>query len=96
MKAEIYNHRVWISETDPKMIKKYFDNLLYICDFDVLDFIDYRFVPMGYTAVWLLGESHFAIHTFPEHQKTYIEMSSCNIEKHNKFIDLVNTDYGQK
>lgn len=27
--------------------------------------------------LWLLAESHFAIHTFPEENKMYIEISSC-------------------
>ena len=65
---------------------RYFDYLLLLCDFDVLDFMEHKFKPQGYTAVWLLGESHFAVHTFPEENKTYIEMSSCNISKHNEFI----------
>ena len=29
------------------------------------------------TALFLLSESHFAIHTFPEENTTYIELSSC-------------------
>lgn len=44
------------------------------------------FTEEGYTAIWLLGESHFAIHTFPEQGKTYIELTSCNPEKHDFFV----------
>lgn len=39
---------------------------------------EHRFRPYGYTALWLLGESHFALHTFPECGRTYYEISSCN------------------
>nr|DAO98746.1 MAG TPA: S-adenosylmethionine decarboxylase [Caudoviricetes sp.] len=38
--------------------------------------------------MWLLTESHFAVHTFPEFGKTYIELSSCNPDFFTKFIEL--------
>ena len=31
-----------------------------------------------------------AIHTFPEDEKTYIELSSCNENKNDRFIQLLN------
>lgn len=34
--------------------------------FAILRFMDWEFTPQGYTALWLLAESHFAVHTFPE------------------------------
>ena len=34
-------------------------------------------------------ESHFAIHTFPEENKTYIELSSCNEEKQIYFVNNI-------
>ena len=52
--------------------------------------------PEGYTALWLLGESHFAIHTFPEEQKTYIELSSCNLEYYEFFKANVYTNGFEK
>lgn len=33
----------------------------------------------------VLGESHFAIHTFPEENRAYIELSSCVDLPFNKF-----------
>jgi S-adenosylmethionine decarboxylase len=45
-----------------------------------------HFMPFGYTSLYLLSESHFAIHTFPEHKKTYIELSSCVKKPFDKFI----------
>jgi S-adenosylmethionine/arginine decarboxylase-like enzyme len=86
MKAEIFNYSGFIKETDPHKLKDKFSELLYLSEFDVLGFQEHFFTPIGYTALWLLGESHFAIHTFPEQGKTYIELSSCNEAKKVFFV----------
>ena len=54
--------------------------------FTVLKFVDHAFDPQGYTALWLLAESHCALHTFPEEQKAYLEISSCNSEMYVNFV----------
>ena len=54
--------------------------------FTVLKFIDHAFDPQGYTALWLLAESHCALHTFPEEQKAYLEISSCNSAMYVNFV----------
>ena len=78
MKAQIWNKNGWVKQTDPTKLKNTFSELLELSGFDILNFQEYYFEPQGYTALWLLGESHLAIHTFPEEQKSYIELSSCN------------------
>ena len=85
MKAQIYNYQEWISETDPKRLFQLFNNLLKESKYTILDSIDYHFQPQGYTCMWLLAESHFALHTFPEENKTYIELSGCNKEMNVSF-----------
>jgi S-adenosylmethionine/arginine decarboxylase-like enzyme len=65
-----------------------FTAILENCGFKVLKFTEHCFKPQGYTALWLLAESHFALHTFPESGKTYIELSSCNVEYYQRFIEL--------
>lgn len=85
MKAEIYNISGWINSTDEKIIKRYFDELLKKSGFTILNYQSHNFEPIGWTGLWLLGESHFAVHTFPEEQKTYIELSSCNYEFYEIF-----------
>jgi len=86
MQAQIFNIRGWIQFTDPSWLKNTFSDLLASANFEILDFREHHFEPFGYSCFWLLGESHFAIHTFPEESKTYIELSSCNEEKHQFFI----------
>ena len=85
MVAKIYNLNEWIDNIDPTELKTYFDELLTNSKFNILGFIDFKFEPIGWTGLWLLGESHFAIHTFPEEQKTYIELSSCNEDYYKYF-----------
>lgn len=77
MEAKIYNFSGWIKETEPQKLDDMFRQLLVDCGFSIMDEVEHHFQPYGYTALFLLGESHFAIHTFPEHNKTYIELSSC-------------------
>ena len=92
MKAEIYNYRDWIEEIQPERLKHYFEALLNRSGFEILGFMEHHFSPQGYTAIWLLGESHFAIHTFPEEHKSYIELSSCDSTMYDNFRQYFNQD----
>ena len=64
-----------------------FDNILRRSGFNVLNVLEHHFQPQGYTALWLLSESHFAVHTFPEFGRSYIELSSCNLEFYQNFLN---------
>jgi S-adenosylmethionine/arginine decarboxylase-like enzyme len=86
MKAQIYNYSTWIDEVNPDILFNMFNELLIESGFGVLKVIEEYFVPYGYTALFLLSESHLAIHTFPEHKQTYIELSSCVKQPFDNFI----------
>jgi len=87
MKAEMFNYHIWISYTDPTNIVGSMENILTESGFTLINFVEHHFHPIGYTCLWLLGESHAAIHTFPEEEKIYIEVSSC-VEKYlEQFIE---------
>lgn len=88
MQAKIWNFSQWIQDTDPKTIREKYDALLRRAGFNILTLTDHHFNPQGYTALWLLTESHFAVHTFPEFGKSYIELSSCNLEFFQEFLNL--------
>lgn len=88
MKAKIWNYSNWIAETNPAKLKETFDRLLKESGFKIIDVQEHHFQPQGYTALWLLSESNFALHTFPEFGKTYIELSSCSLECYRKFINM--------
>nr|DAS76250.1 MAG TPA: S-adenosylmethionine decarboxylase [Caudoviricetes sp.] len=93
MKAEIFNDRFWVGETNPEKVKNKLDTLLSESNLNVLDFTEHYFTPQGYTALWLLSESHLAVHTFPEEQKSYIELSSCNGGKSKVFLEKLNQQF---
>jgi S-adenosylmethionine decarboxylase len=84
--AAIYNHRFWTSCCEPNTLKETYEALLKESGFTIVLFNAHYFPEKGYTCFWLLGESHLAIHTFPESEKSYVELSSCNKEKLDTFI----------
>lgn len=89
MLAKIWNYKKWIKVTDKQWLVEHFDKIIRDAGFNVLAEVDHDFQPQGYTKLYLLGESHFAIHTFPEEDKTYIELSSCNKRMHKQCIRLI-------
>ena len=38
----------------------------------------YQFHPTGYTYAYVLSESHFTIHTYPEFRSCYVDIFCCN------------------
>ena len=70
MTAQIWNFHDWVTDVDPKTLFMRFDTMLHNAGFHVLRCVEHHFEPYGYTCLFLLGESHFAIHTFPEENKT--------------------------
>lgn len=88
MQAKMYNVNGWCKECDPLLLKRHFENVLKECGFNICGTQHKYFEPYGYTGLWLLSESHFAIHTFPEEGKTYIELSSCVEKQFRKFMTI--------
>lgn len=82
----MYNISAYIDEVDPKKLYERFSQLLIDSGFTIESIQEKRFEPQGYTALFLLSESHFAIHTFPEENQTYIELTSCVKDPFDKFI----------
>lgn len=89
MEAKIWNDSRWISKVNPNEIKEIFNNILVNSGFKILESVEHYFTPQGYTLMFLLAESHFACHTFPEESKSYIELSSCNELYYNKYVQFV-------
>ena len=85
MKAKIWNKRFWVRETDPSVLESNFERILLESGFCIVGKISKTFSPHGFTCVFLLSESHLAIHTFPEEEKTYIELASCNEKYFTEF-----------
>ena len=95
MKAKMDNFAGWVRTSDKDYLKNTFEALLKRSNFNILSFTDYKFEPFGYTALWLLAESHLAVHTFPEQGKAYFELSSCNTDKSASFKNELRREIGK-
>ncbi len=93
--ATIYHYDDWVTTTTPSELKSVFEEMLLLSEFNIVNFTEHYFPVNGYTCIWLLAESHLAIHTFPHENKSYIQLSSCNNPKKDFFRNLV-TAYKQK
>lgn len=88
MLAKMNKFSCWITETDPATLIIEYTKLLIESGFNIVDSCAKWFQPQGFTMLFLLAESHLAIHTFPERGKTYIELSSCVQVPFDNFLKL--------
>lgn len=86
MKADMWNISGWSLLKPDEILVEEISRELKASGFRILKFVDYKFEPHGYTALWLLAESHYAIHTFPEENKYYWELSSCVKEFYDRYL----------
>jgi S-adenosylmethionine decarboxylase len=87
--AKIHNLKFWTTECDPQVLRTSYQKFLEQAEFVILNCSDHHFPVQGYTVFWLLAESHLAIHTFPNEGRSYVELSSCNRDKAQKFFHLI-------
>lgn len=89
MKAIMYNYNKWIKYEKEEIIVPKLEEMIRRSGFTIINKVEHYFEKQGYTGLWLLAESHFAIHTFPEENKIYIEISSCVKEYFDRFVKEV-------
>lgn len=58
--------------------KQLLDDLVHCTGLTKLHSAEHQFQPQGVSIVYLLAESHLAIHTWPEHSSAYITLSTCS------------------
>ena len=87
MQAKMYNYSIWVDVTEPKKLNDVIEDCMNVAGFNVLNKTEHHFKPFGYTGLYLLSESHLAIHTFPEEETAYIELSSCIKKPFDMFIN---------
>ncbi len=85
LEPKVYSLKGWMFLVDPSILFEFFQSQLENADFTILDVVQSHFPGGGYTATWILAESHLAIHTFKESGWTYIELTSCNADKAKSF-----------
>lgn len=62
---------------EDKQLKQALLQAVHVCGATIFGIGDYSFHPQGYTAFVILGESHAALHTFPENKEVWVELASC-------------------
>lgn len=65
---------------------------------NIMDINIHRFEPHGITAIFVLKESHFSVHTWPEFGRFSADIFSCGNEGDpskamNKFLELMDAKY---
>lgn len=68
---------VWLKE---KLTIQHLQNVMRVIDqnLTVVKKVEHKFEPYGETIVWILSESHFSIHTYPEHDYLSLDVYICN------------------
>lgn len=89
MNSQMNNASFYVNETNPEKLRKALTDALDEAGFSVLQFTEYHFEPHGWTALWLLGESHLAVHTFPENEHSYVELTSCVPAPYWHFLRII-------
>ena len=54
------------------------DDIVHRMNLHVMSQTGHQFDPFGYSYAYVLSESHFTIHTYPEHRSCYIDMFCCH------------------
>lgn len=73
---------------------KVWNDFLYIvkdAGLTVLQTAKHEFYPYGFSGVVIVGESHVAIHTFPENNEAWVEIATCGEEAGNLVDDFEDT-----
>lgn len=84
MKAQMFHYDVWLPYQPEKSFAAACEQALIESGFCILKQCEHFFPVQGYTGLWLLSESHFALHSFPEANQIYAELTSCVKEPFEK------------
>lgn len=62
---------------DPELLRRVLREAVAAGRFSLLGELVHRFTPQGVTALALVGESHLALHSWPEHGVLFVDVASC-------------------
>ena len=72
-----------------EQIQKLMDEICEEHRFTILQKTHHQFEPQGITILYLLSESHFSIHTFPEHNYAAIDLYTCRQYESNEVYHAI-------
>lgn len=70
--------RVEDLKNDSNQIQEALDNFVALLDLHVVEKIIHKFDPIGLTLVYVLSESHLAVHSWPEYKLFHIDLVTCS------------------
>lgn len=80
-----------VYDVDPSLLEQLYIGLPILheivkeLDLHVVEKAGYQFTPFGYTYAFVLSESHFTIHTYPEHRSCFIDIFCCNKDFNSEY-----------
>jgi S-adenosylmethionine decarboxylase proenzyme len=88
----------------PRLLTDLLDNICHKYNYTILQKSTHVFEPQGFTAIYLLSESHISIHTFPEKKYASIDIYTCRqysdnqvyLEIYDLLIDSFRADKTQQ
>lgn len=93
MRAEMNHFSTWIAYEEEKQLSLRVESMLIQSGFHVVNKCEHFFPVQGYTGLWLLAESHFAVHSFPEDGKIYLELTSCVVGPFEKMKNEIRKEF---
>jgi len=81
-----HNHFTeWLLGTNYEWLKIQMQDLLMQAKFDILDFSEYENTH-GSSGIWFVPYGSLALHTFPNNDRTFVELSCFD---HAKYLDFI-------
>jgi S-adenosylmethionine decarboxylase len=77
MVCDIKNIKNHILLNSPEQLTNLLDHICNKFQYTILNKSQHIFEPQGFTALYLLSESHISIHTFPEENYAAIDIYTC-------------------
>jgi len=83
---------------DEKKVYSLLDGIVAQAELTKVNEVTHRFSPQGISIVYVLAESHIAIHTWPEDTCAYVTLSSCGDDTFSseKTTRLISSIFGNK
>ena len=87
MKTKLFVVLAILSSCEPDLLEndEYLDRMLQSairkCNLTLLSTYMKKFQPQGVTGIALLGESHIAVHSWPERGELFVDIATCSTKE---------------
>lgn len=74
---------------DKDRLRQLMDDICQTYEFTVLHRLTHQFEPQGCSIIYLLAESHFTLHTFPERAYAAVDLYTCRQYPDNTVYEFI-------